>query len=146
MADGSISDGQLAAIVTALGAVLTGLGVAVRWSAGIIRDAFKETREAMAAARAESSQVIRDNTAAFAKFTEWLGRVDVRTEETTRRVVEVHQEISGVHEAPSAEEIAASRDSEEQDETPVENPMRRHNRAQSPAKGAGYSFAKAKKQ
>ncbi len=144
MAD-AITDGQIATIVTVIGAGLTALGVAVRWSAGIIRDAFKETRDATTAMRSEFTQVTRDNTAAFAKLTEWLGRVDVRTEETTRRVVEVHQEISDVHKAPTPEDMARSElaDENEENDTPVENP-RRHARAQSPARGAGYSFSKKK--
>ncbi len=139
MADG-ITDGQLATFVTILGAGLTALGVGVRWSAGIVRDAFKENRDAIAQLRSESTQVIRDNTAAFAKLTEWLGRIDVRTEESTRRVVEVHHEISGVHDKPSVEDLeptsnGTGRELDDEEETPVDRP--RSVGRSTPARGVG---------
>ena len=92
MAD--IDGGTLAALISAAATIAGALGVAIRWSAGIIADEMKATRE-----------IIKGNTDAFAAMKEFLGRVDVRTETTNSRVVEIHHEISGVHEAATVQDL-----------------------------------------
>jgi hypothetical protein len=79
-----------AAILTAAGT----LGALVRASAGIVRDAM-----------AAATSVIARNTDQLQHVAELLGRVDVRTENAHARVVEVHQEISGVHDAADPEAL-----------------------------------------
>jgi hypothetical protein len=67
----------------------TSLGGLVKWAATIWAKAIDR-----------SSSVIAENTAAFVRVAELLGRVDVRTELAHDRMVEVHNEISGVTETP----------------------------------------------
>ncbi len=102
-----MTDGQLEIIA---GAIVTGCGILgglVRWSAGIIRSMFTTTLK-----------VIDDNTKAFGKLSEFLGRVDVRTDMTHSRMVEIHSEISDVHSVP----IPPSDFSASEAITPAETP------------------------
>jgi hypothetical protein len=113
MADGGLDAGTVAALITAGTAIASGLGLAIRWSAGIVRDAMKD-----------STLAIRESTAAMVRLAEWLGRVDVRTEDVHSRVVEVHHEISGVHEAVVAAPEPAANGAGDPDVTPVDVPRR----------------------
>jgi hypothetical protein len=111
MAD--LDGGTLTAIITAATALASGLGIAIRWSAGIVRDAMKD-----------STLAIRESTAAMVRLAEWLGRVDVRTEDVHSRVVEVHHEISGVHDAVAIPDEASANGAGDPDVTPVDVPRR----------------------
>ena len=80
--------------LTIAGALVIGLPAA----GALIRSGLKLIANALN----RSSSVIEKNSAAFADLKEMLGRVDVRTQDAHGRVVEIHREISDVHEIPMA--------------------------------------------
>ena len=85
-----MSDLSLAGTVVA---AATTLGGFIRWSAGRLAKSWDDL-----------SDVIKMNTEMLTKVAEMLGRVDVRTEVVSDQMTEIHQEISGVHEAAEPEQ------------------------------------------
>ena len=126
----ALSSGEWTALIGAISTGVAAIGGAIRWSAGIVRDAIAATAENHTTLLKESNQVIRDNTAAFTKVAEALGRVDVRTEDAGKRLAEIHAEVSDVHAAapqPYTQDGGPIGDS---DDTPVVI-----GRPQTPARG-----------
>jgi len=71
----------------------TALGGFIRWAAGRLASSWDNL-----------AAVIQTNTNALLKAAEVMGRVDVRTEEVGDRMIEIHDEISGVKSTTTATE------------------------------------------